>query len=274
MELSEEARLQRARTFDQIADLYDQGRREPPGWLYDTVFAESRLDTAAARVLEIGCGTGKSTVPMARRGASILALEMGANLARLAQHHLASFPKAEVLCTRFEDWRPTERFDLVLAITAWHWLDPAVRYGHAAAALRPGGTLAFTVTEHAYPRGYDSFFEEIQECYRAVGMGSIAWPPPQPDAVADSRAEIEQSGCFEDVRVIRRLWAEEFTAEEHVALMRTASDHRLLEAEKREWLFEEMRRRIERRPGGRVRKDNLTLVHLARRLPNFPNESG
>jgi SAM-dependent methyltransferase len=270
MELSEEARLQRARTFDQIADLYDRGRREPPGWLYDTVFAGSRLDMETARVLEIGCGTGKSTLPMARRGASILALEMGANLARLAQHHLASFPKVEVLCTRFEDWRPTERFDLVLAITAWHWLDPAVRYGRAAAALRPGGILAFTVTEHAYPRGYDSFFEEIQECYRAVGMGSIAWPPPPPDAVPDSRAEIEESGCFEDVRVIRRLWAEEFTAEEHVALMRTASDHRLLEANKREWLFEEMRRRIESRPGGRVTKHNVTLVHLARRLGICP----
>ena len=88
MELSEEARLQRAQTFDQIADLYDRGRREPPGWLYDTVFAESRLDTASARVLEIGCGTGKSTVPMARRGARILALEMGANLASLAQRDL------------------------------------------------------------------------------------------------------------------------------------------------------------------------------------------
>jgi 2-polyprenyl-3-methyl-5-hydroxy-6-metoxy-1,4-benzoquinol methylase len=78
MELSEEARLQRAQTFDQIAGLYDRGRREPPGWLYDAVFAGSRMDIETARVLEIGCGTGKSTLPMARRGASILALEMGA----------------------------------------------------------------------------------------------------------------------------------------------------------------------------------------------------
>jgi hypothetical protein len=70
--------------------------------------------------------------------------------------------------------------------------------------------------------------------------------------------------------VIRRLWAEEFTAEEHVALMRTASDHRLLETDKREWLFEEMRRRIESRPGGRVTKHNVTLVHLARRLGICP----
>jgi hypothetical protein len=69
----------------------------------------------------------------------------------------------------------------------------------AAAALRPGGLLAFTATEHVYPPGYDSFFEEIQQCYAAVGMGRIPWPPPPPEAVPDSRAEIEQSGCFEDV---------------------------------------------------------------------------
>lgn len=265
MELTAERRLQRARTFDEIADLYDRGRREPPAWLYDTLFAEAQLDAANARVLEIGCGTGKSTLPMARRGARILALEMGANLARLAQQHLAGFPEVEVQCTRFEDGEPSPEFDLVVAVTAWHWLDPEVRCRHAAAALRPGGTLAFTATEHVYPPGYDSFFEEIQECYAAVGMGRIQFPPPPPEAVRDSRDEIERSGCFGDVRVIRRLWAEDFTAEEHVALMRTASDHRLLEAEKREWLFEQMRRRIEARPGRRVRKHNLTLLHLARR---------
>jgi hypothetical protein len=67
------------------------------------------------------------------------------------------------------------------------------------------------------------------------------------------------------VRVIRQLWTEEFTAEEHVALMRTASDHRLMEPAKREWLFDQMRELIESRPGVRIRKHNLTLLHLARR---------
>ncbi|MGH9605693.1 MAG: class I SAM-dependent methyltransferase [Terracidiphilus sp.] len=266
MELTTERRLQRARTFNEIAGLYDRGRREPPAWLYDTLFAEARLDIARARVLEIGCGTGKSTLPMARRGAQVLALEMGPNLARLARQNLAGFPEVEVRCTRFEDWDPLPEFDLVVAITAWHWLDPEVRYRQAAAALQPGGTLAFTVTEHVYPPGYDSFFEEIQECYTAVGMDPIPWPPPPPEAVPDSRNEIERSDCFNDVRVIRRLWTEEFTAEEHVALMRTASDHRLLDPEKQEWLFDQMRRRIEARPGGRIRKHNLTMLHLARRL--------
>jgi SAM-dependent methyltransferase len=266
MELTSERRLQRARTFDEIADLYDRGRREPPEWLYDTLFTESRLDAESASVLEVGCGTGKSTLPMARRGAKILALEMGANLARIAQRDLAGFREVEVRCIRFEEWEPSANFDLVVAITAWHWLDPEVRYRRAAAALRPGGTLAFTATEHAFPPGFDPFFEEIRECYAAVGMDPIPWPPPPPEVVRDSCSEIEQSGGFGEVRAIRRLWAEEFTAEEHVALMSTASDHRLLDPAKREWLFDQMRRRIEKRPGGRIRKHNLTLLHLARRL--------
>jgi hypothetical protein len=49
--------------------------------------------------------------------------------------------------------------------------------------------------------------------------------------------------------------------------MRTASDHRLMEPVKREWLFDEMRRLIQARPAGRILKHNLTLLHLGRRLP-------
>lgn len=265
MQLSNEQRLKRAQTFDEIADLYDQGRREPPEWLFDTLFAESQINERSAHVLEIGCGTGKSTLPLARRCERILALEMGANLARIAQQHLARFPGVEVRCTRFEDWKPLRQFDLVVAITAWHWLDPAVRFQRAAAALKPGGMLAFTETEHVYPDGFDPFFEQIQDSYERIGAGRLPWPPLPLEMIPDTRAEIELSGLFDDVRVIRHVWTEEFTADEHVALMRTASDHRLMEPSKREWLFSEMKRLIEARPGGRVIKHNLTMLHLARR---------
>jgi len=266
MRLSDEERLRRAVTFDQIADLYDQGRREPPGWLFDAIFAESQINARTAHVLEIGCGTGKSTLPVARRGARVLALVMGANLAYVAQRNLADFPNVEVRCTRFEDWKSLPQFDLVLAITAWHWLDPAVRFQRAAAALKQRGILAFTETEHVFPPGFDPFFEKVQDSYEAIGIGRLRWPPPAIEVIPDSRAEIAQSGLFDDVRVLRRVWTEEFTADEHVALMRTASDHRQIEPAKREWLFSEMKRLIEARPGGRVVKHNLTMLHIARRL--------
>src|ERR1700749_1719254 len=105
MKISAEQRLQRAQTFDEIAELYDLGRREPPGWLYDTLFSSLSLDPVRTHILEIGCGTGKSTLPLARRGCQVVALEMGANLVRLARRNLAAFPKVQIINTRFEDIR-------------------------------------------------------------------------------------------------------------------------------------------------------------------------
>jgi hypothetical protein len=83
--------------------------------------------------------------------------------------------------------------------------------------------------------------------------------------VPDQRDEIERSGYFEDVRVARHVWPTEFTADEYVAMMSTASDHILMDPEKREWLFSEMRRLINARPGGRILKHDLTILHVARR---------
>lgn len=263
--LNDDDRLRRAQTFDEIAELYDQGRREPPDWFYDDLFAETGIDPATVKILEIGCGTGKSTLPLARRGCHVVAIEMGAHLARIAERNLAAFSRVRVVNSRFEDWSCEAQFDLVVAITAWHWLDPRGRYQRAAELLRPGGALAFTTGGHAFPPGFDPFFKKIQACYKEIGADELPWPPPLPEKVSDAREEIERSGLFNDVRVLRRVWAEDFTADEHVALMRTASDHHLMQPEKREWLFDQMRRLIEARPGGNIRKHNLTMLHLARK---------
>jgi hypothetical protein len=81
--------------------------------------------------------------------------------------------------------------------------------------------------------------------------------------VPDAREEIERSGYFGAVRVARRVWTEEFTADEYVAMMSTASDHHLMEPAKRDHLFAEMRRLIAQRPGGRISRQNLTILHVA-----------
>jgi len=57
-------------------------------------------------VLEIGCGTGQATVPLAERGLAITAVELGAELAAIARRRLAGFPAAGVVTCAFEDWPP------------------------------------------------------------------------------------------------------------------------------------------------------------------------
>jgi SAM-dependent methyltransferase len=162
--MNEERRLLRARTFDEIAELYDHGRRECPAFLIDDLFALAEIKASEARVLEVGCGTGQATLPLARRGCSIVCVEMGANLARIARRKLASFPRVQVVNAPFENWEPNGAlFDIVFAMTSWHWIDPRIRYLRAAAALRPGGVLAFTTGSHVFPPAFDPFFSQIQK---------------------------------------------------------------------------------------------------------------
>jgi SAM-dependent methyltransferase len=266
LRLDDAVRLARARTFDEIADLYDRARLLYPEELFDDLFELAGLDPISAKVLEIGCGTGQATLPLACRGCHLLCVEMGPNLARLTRRKLEQFPNVEIVNARFEDWEPNGlKFDVVFAANSWHWLDPRSRYAKAAALLRPGGSLAFTTSQHAFPPGFDTFFTDIQACYAAIGQARLSWPPPPPDEIMDSRQDIEQSGFFEHVRTARYLRAHDFTAGEHLALMSTASDHRLMEPAQRERLFADMRRMIEARPGGRIRKHQLTILHVARK---------
>jgi SAM-dependent methyltransferase len=264
--MDDERRSARARTFDEIAELYDRVRGSYPEELFDDLFTLAEIAPADAEVLEIGCGTGQATLPLARSGCRIVCVEMGANLAHIARHKLTHFPRVSVETASFEDWDPRgATFNMVFAATSWHWVDPQVRYAKAASVLRPGGVLAFTTGSHAFPPGYDPFFMEIQHAYKTIGEDKIEWPPPTPDKIADARDEIAGSGMFEDARIARFLWTSEFNADEYVEMMSTASDHRLMDHAKRQWLFSEMRRLINARPGGRVRRHWLTILHVARR---------
>ena len=83
---------------------------------------------------------------------------------------------------------------------------------------------------------------EIQECYETIGAEMMKWPPPPPEQVPDAREEIERSSHFHDVRIAGRVWTEEFTAAEYVAMMSISSDHRPMESAKRRHLFAQMRR--------------------------------
>lgn len=264
--MNDETRIRRARTFDEIADLYDRGRRPAPEHVFDDLFSQTGIDPSAADVLEIGCGTGQATLELARRGCRVVCVEMGANLAAIARRKLAGFPRVSVVNARFEDWSPGNlKFDIVFAANSWHRLDPQHSYSRSAAALRPEGVLAFTKGHHLFPPDCDPFFFALQSCYEEIGESHLQWPQPPPEEIPDSREEIERSGYFDRVQAIRRIWVEEFTADEYIAMMATASDHRLMEPAKRERLFAEMRRLSSARPGGRIRKHNLTILHLARK---------
>jgi SAM-dependent methyltransferase len=253
-------------TFEEVPELYDRARPLYPPQLFDDLVAYAGLD-ATSRVLEIGCGTGQATLPLAERGLEVVCVELGAGLAEVARRRLAAFQHVEVVNALFEEWEAeTAGFDAVVAFTAFHWVDPEVMYAKPARLLRPGGALAVAETDHVQVEGGDPFWVEVQADYDAVVPNPDNRPPPRPEEVGDLRAEIEETGLFADVEVRRYLADLTYSAEEYIGVLDTYSPNRAMEPAKRERLFGLIRRRVEANPGGAVTKTYLFTLNLARRL--------
>lgn len=262
--LPDEERNERRQTFESAADLYEGARPEYPRELFDDLVSLAGL-APGARLLEIGCATGKATRPLLKRGFRVVCVELGEQLAERAHRNLAGLP-VTIDVASFEDWDGDADFDLVVAATAWHWVDPKLRYAKAHRLLRPGGHLAFWSAVHAFPNGFDPFFTEIQDVYDEIGEShENDWPPPRPELVADDADEIEASGLFEDVRVRRYVWARHYTADEYIALLETFSGHIAMDRERREHLYAEIRKRIAARADARVLRHWMAILHVARR---------
>jgi SAM-dependent methyltransferase len=260
---SDTERVTLRETFGKAADSYDRARPDYPAGLYEDLIAATGIEPGD-RLLEVGCATGKATRPLARRGYPITCVELGEELAAGARENLAPYD-VEVVHGRFEDW-DRGGFALVYAATAWHWIDPELRYRRAWETLREDGHLAFWSATHVLPeQGGDPFFEQIQLVYDSIGDGlpeGMDWP--RPGKLPESREQITATGLF-DVTLIKQYdWEVEYTAEEYIALISTFSGHIAMEEWQRERLFGETRRLLGSR---KVRRHWGCVLHVARRRP-------
>jgi SAM-dependent methyltransferase len=251
--------------FNQVAELYDRARPGYPPALFDAL-ADLAAIGPGCRVLEIGPGTGQATVPLAERDCEIVAVELGADLATVARHNLARFPQVQVITAAFEDWPlPAEPFDVVLAATAFHWIDPVVRVSKAADALGPGGALA-TIATHHIAGGDEAFFAETQACYERWDPDTPPGGVPLPTAAevpADSD-ELDRSGRFGPVLLRRYEWERSYSTASYLEVLGTYSGHRALEPATRANLLDCIAALIETDYGGRIRKRYLTELRVAR----------
>ncbi len=131
--------------YQQLADFYDAIHADLTG---DIPFVITQAEAAGRQIIELGCGTGRLLLPLARQGFHLLGVDNTPAMLAQAQARLRHEP-AEVQArvawlqadmTRFHP--PHNHYDLVLLgyNTALH-LTPAGWSGclHAcAAALRPG----------------------------------------------------------------------------------------------------------------------------------------
>ena len=160
------------------------------------------------RVLDIGCGTGKSTRDAARRASagSVLGVDLSSRMLDDARRRSADegltnveFLQADAQVHRFEP----STYDLAVSVFgAMFFADPVAAFANIGRALRPDGRIAFLT----WQRFEDN--EWLTELFDALAAGRNL-PTPQPGgpgpfglADPDTVAEIVHDAGFVDERVM------------------------------------------------------------------------
>jgi 2-polyprenyl-3-methyl-5-hydroxy-6-metoxy-1,4-benzoquinol methylase len=98
----------------------------------------------------VGCGTGQLTGDLGRYGFDLTAIDIGPAMIAAARQHLGDAAISFQACS-FEDFAAAgSSFDLIVSATAFHWVDPEVRFSKSARLLRPGGWLALLAIGERY----------------------------------------------------------------------------------------------------------------------------
>jgi SAM-dependent methyltransferase len=256
---------ERRLSFDKIAEAYDQYRPGYPAEMIEHIERTARLGPRS-RLLEIGCGPGKATILFAERGYEILCIEPGIKLIDIAVEKLRPYPVSFVNCL-FEEWQATpEAFDLVFSGQAFHWVPKEVGYEKAAAALKPGGYLALFWNRS--PNRDDAFRRAIDSAYQRCAPELIADAKQNPKQLVryemDQAAEIQASGHFQDVAVLRFPWTQRYTTQQYLGLVGTHSDHIALPKQRLDCLLKGIGNAIESF-GGSLELHYSTVLYLAQK---------
>jgi SAM-dependent methyltransferase len=251
-------------TFDEVADLYAEVRKGYPAALFDDLEALAGLGPAA-RVLEVGCGTGQATGDLAARAGHVMAIDPGARLIAQARKAVPA-ANVEFVVSGFEDL-PVEpgRFHLVASAQAWHWVDPQIGFAKAADALADGGALA--VFGHVPMDPPAPFDEAFRLAFERHAPGVWGQPSPQAGYLPGGpfAGMFAASGRFEPVTHRGYDWAWDLDAETFGRYLRTDSTYHFLAEPERFALFDDLSAAVAAN-GGVIRFPWETHLYVARRL--------
>jgi hypothetical protein len=175
--------------------------------------------------------------------------------------------RLEVVVQTFEDMViPPASFDLVVAATAFHWLDPSRALPLVASVLSSGGWLALWWNVFGDPDAPDPFHDATDPLLRDLAPSPLAGRAgrsPALDATA-RRAELGSAG-FEDVEHEVFRWTLVLTAAETRRLYRTWSNIARLPERDRLRVLDGIEQIARDDFGDRVERRMLTPLYTARR---------
>jgi hypothetical protein len=153
-----------------------------------------------------------------------------------------------------------KKYDAVLSASAFHWLDPAIRFAKSAEALHPGGALTILHVHHVRG-GTPGFFADTQPFYIKWGLSDDPFfQPTKPDNAPVIYPELDQLPAF--CAVERRRYENPITYSSAAYLggLRTDSLVNDLDDASRSGFLQDIERLIESNYGGEVARNYVYEV--------------
>jgi SAM-dependent methyltransferase len=258
------------RVFNEVPELYDRVRPAYPDQLFADLAAITGLDRRSS-VLEVGCGTGQATRSLAALGPSVTAVEPGAGLAALARQRLAAVRNVEIENSAFEEWdNGGRRFDVLVAASSWHWVDPAMGWRRAHDVLHPGGWMALLGNVVVRRPDEPEVYAETADLHERFSPGNPGWGhPPLEDEVRTTDGGwglVKDPGRLFGPTVVR--WyrsVQWFDGDGFADLLRSTSLYRQLDSDVRDPLLDAIAERIRTQMGDRVARRYLSVLRVGQR---------
>lgn len=128
-----------SRSFDRVASSYDQTRPLHEPIARHGLQAILDITGPNARILDVGTGTGRISIPLLERGADLIGCDLSANMLRRLQEKRRAARIAQADASRLPF--PTAQFEVALTVHVLHLIPPwreALR--ELQRVLVPGGT--------------------------------------------------------------------------------------------------------------------------------------
>jgi SAM-dependent methyltransferase len=183
------------RTYEAMAPVYDDftAHHDYEGWIADLLKVLEHHGLQGKRLLDVGCGTGKSFMPMLPRGWEATGCDISPAMLRLAREKAGEAVRLEV--ADMLDLPRFGEFDLVWA------LDDAINYllspeelERALAGMRanlaPAGLLLFDVNELLAYRTFFAETEVVERGGRRLVWNGLAASDVEPGSICESRLEV------------------------------------------------------------------------------------
>lgn len=241
---------ERALASDGIAAQYDRVRSPYPPQLYDDLIRATRLDESTP-ILEIGCGPGTFTLPLAERGYAVDAVELGPGMARHASGKLAPFERVRVIQSGFEAFSTSKTYRLIVAASAFHWLDVMTRFQHCAQLLEADGFLAICSAGCRRGPASEAFWTLAEPIYRTFVAAGQGWHGAS-RSKRPGRYRIGASRLFDAVSHGVYHWQRTYRSSDYVDFLDTWPEHRALPPDRRLELYGRLTELLDSRFHGEI----------------------